>query len=104
MRQSDQLGPLSQNWMTKWWKCASLYKIKTKPLAKARITAQDIKDVEYWYNGESNGYLQAIQKYSIKKRNCYNFDETGFRVECPRGLEVLVPIDIKEVSYCYCYC
>ena len=29
----------------------------------------------------------------------WNFDETGFRIGCPKGEEIYVPLDVKEVSY-----
>jgi hypothetical protein len=73
-----------------------LHKIITKLIAKARIIAQDIKEVADWFN-KGNGYIQAVQKYNIERKNCFNFDETRFRIGCPRGVEVLVPINIKEV-------
>ena len=41
-----------------------------------------------------------LAKRNIKKaKNVYNFDESGVRIGCPRGEEVVVPIDVKEL-YC----
>ena len=33
-----------------------------------------------------------------KGKNIYNFDESGVRVGCPTGEEIVVPIDYKEFS------
>jgi hypothetical protein len=96
LRERNGTAPPSQDWLSRWWKRNGLHKIKTKPLARVRITAQDIMEVDHWFDGP-NGYLQAIKKYTIVAKDCHNFDETGFRVGCPRGVEVLVPLDIKEV-------
>ena len=91
-RQADKPPP-SQIWFSKWWKAQPLRKIKTKPIARVRITAQDEKEVEEWFEE----YKEVLEKYRIKRKDIHNFDESGFRVGCPRGIEVLVPIDIKEV-------
>ena len=32
----------------------------------------------------------------IRSQDIWNFDEAGFRVECMKGHEILVPSDIKE--------
>jgi hypothetical protein len=61
------------------------------------MTAQDEKEIEEWFFGKERGYLATLEKYNIKPKNLYNFDETGFRVGCPRGVEVIVPLDVKEV-------
>jgi hypothetical protein len=42
--------PPSQNWFLKWWKKKGLHKVKTKPIAKVRVTAQDEKEVEEWWH------------------------------------------------------
>jgi hypothetical protein len=42
-------------------------------------------------------YLPTITKYQIKARNIHNFDKTRFQVDCPKGVEVIVPMDIKEL-------
>ncbi|KAJ5053983.1 uncharacterized protein L3040_000271 [Drepanopeziza brunnea f. sp. 'multigermtubi'] len=33
---------------------------------------------------------------NIRPKDIINFDETGFRIGCPRGTEVLVPRSIQE--------
>ena len=40
-----------------------------------------------------------LKEYKITQNNIWNFDETGFRVGCPKGEEIYVPLDVKEVSY-----
>jgi hypothetical protein len=86
-------NPPSERWFSSWWKEKGLHKIKTKPIARERITVQDEKEVDYWFEG----YKAIIAKYGIKRGDVHNFDETGFRVGCPKGVEVIVPLDVKEV-------
>jgi hypothetical protein len=43
-----------------------------------------------------------FRKYKISRKDIWNFDEIGFRVGCPKGQEVYVPLEIKEVSYFVC--
>jgi len=40
--------PPSSSWFTKWRKKKGLYKIKTKPIAKVRVAAQDEEEEEWW--------------------------------------------------------
>jgi hypothetical protein len=84
----------SANWFTNWWKSKGLHKIKTKPISRLWVTAQDEKEVEEWWN---KVYLCAISQYQIKARNIHNFDKTGFQVGCSRGVEVIVLLDVKEL-------
>jgi hypothetical protein len=65
----------SLSWFIKWWYKSGLHKIKTKPIARVQVTAQDKKKVEEWWN---EVYLPAITKYQIKARNIHNFDKTSF--------------------------
>jgi hypothetical protein len=39
-----------------------------------------------------------VKKYQVRSQDIFNFDETGFRVSCPKGEEIFVPLDVKEVS------
>jgi hypothetical protein len=40
----------------------------------------------------------VLREYRISRGNVWNFDETGFRVSCPKGEEIYVPLDVKEVG------
>ena len=84
----------SLGWFSGWWKQNGLHKIKAKPLAVIRLTAQQEQEVVRWFKG----YRTTIQRYNIKRRNVINFDEAGFRVGCPKGQYLLVLLDILEVS------
>jgi hypothetical protein len=64
----------SESWFIKWWKGQPLHKIKTKPLAKVRIEAQDIQVVKDWFIA----YREVLDKYQFQAKDIYNFDETGF--------------------------
>jgi hypothetical protein len=79
----------------KWWKANGLHKIKSKPLAVVRLTAQQEKDVIKWFEK----YRATLSQYNIKRRNIVNFDEAGFRVGCAKGQWILVPEDIQEVCF-----
>ena len=68
--------------------------IKTKPIARVRITVQDKVMVQEWFGK----YREVLRKYNISRKDIWNFDETGFRISCPKGQEIYVPLDIKEVS------
>jgi hypothetical protein len=95
LRALENKPPPSNSWFQKWWKTQPLRKIKTKPIARVRITAQDKEEVSQWFGK----YREALKKHKITRGNVWNFDETGFRVGCPKGEEIYVPLDVKEVSY-----
>jgi hypothetical protein len=97
LRRLESLPPPSNSWFKKWWKTQPIHKIRTKPIARVRISAQDTKEVKEWFKK----YKEAVDKYQVQKENIFNFDETGFRVGCPRGEEIYVPLDVKEVRIIY---
>jgi hypothetical protein len=74
LRRQDRNPPPSQRWFTEWWKKQLLHKIKTKPIARVRITAQVEREVEEWFDR----YEEALEKYKIKRKDIHNFDESGF--------------------------
>ena len=39
-----------------------------------------------------------LREHKISRGNVWNFDETGFRVGCPKGEVIYVPLDVKEVG------
>jgi hypothetical protein len=51
-----------------------LHKIKTKPLARVQIEAQDIQVIKDWFIA----YRELLDKYQFQAKDIYNFDETGF--------------------------
>jgi hypothetical protein len=97
LRKLESLPPPSESWFKKWWKTQPIHKIKTKPIARDRISAQDTKEVKEWFKK----YREVVDKYHVQKQDIFNFDETGFRVGCPRGEEIYVPLDVKEVRFIY---
>jgi hypothetical protein len=56
-----------------------------------------MKEVKEWFKK----YREVVDKYHVEKQYIFNFDETGFRVGCPRGEEIYVPLDVKEVRFIY---
>jgi hypothetical protein len=97
LRKLESLPPPSESWFKKWWKTQPIHKIKTKPIARDRISAQDTKEVKEWFKK----YREVVDKYHVQKQDIFNFDEPGFRVGCPRGEEIYVPLDVKEVRFIY---
>jgi hypothetical protein len=95
LRQLENKGPPSNSWFQKWWKTQPLHKIKTKPIAKDRITAQAKGEVVAWFQR----YREVLKTHNIQRKDIWNFDETGFRIGCPKGQEIYVPNEVKEVSY-----
>jgi hypothetical protein len=89
----NTVKPPSKAWFGKWWKDNRLHKIKSKPLAANRIVAQDEAQIRLWFKG----YIRTIEEMGIQKKNILNFDETGFRIGCPKGQTLLVPEDVLEV-------
>ena len=45
LRALENKPPPSTSWFRKWWKTQPLHQIKTKPIARVRITAQDQEEV-----------------------------------------------------------
>ncbi len=99
LRKLDGKPRPSDSWFTKWWKTQPIHKITTKPIARDRISAQDVKEVKEWFKK----YKEAVKKYQVQRQDIFNFDETGFRVGCPKGEEIFVPLDVKEVRILYLY-
>jgi DDE superfamily endonuclease len=85
----------SWRWFQKWLKnTPTLHTIKTKPIARNRVETHTEKDIENWFER----YRYTLDKYKVQSaRNIYNMDESGARVGCPTGEEVVVPIHIKEL-------
>jgi hypothetical protein len=99
LRKLDGKPRPSDSWFTKWWKTQPIHKITTKPIARDRISAQDVKEVKEWFKK----YKEVVKKYQVQSQDIFNFDETGFRVGCPKGEEIFVPLDVKEVKILYLY-
>ena len=67
--------------------------IKTKPIARVRVTSADKEIVEKWFQT----FQSWCEEHNISTHQVYNFDEAGFRVGMSPGEEVVVPTHIKEV-------
>lgn len=85
----------TRRWFQTWLKAhPKLHTIKTKLIAHARLDTHTEEDVRAWF-----GRLEyAVNQYKIKSpRNILNMDESGARVGCPAGEQVIVPIQVKEL-------
>jgi hypothetical protein len=86
--------PPSKRWFQGFLKeNVSLHVLKTKRISRKRVTAQDVEEVHTWFQK----YERTIKEHNILPGNLWNFDETGFRVGCPKGEDVVVPIEVTEV-------
>lgn len=91
--QDLDFGGSSKRWFRKWWQTNGLHKIKTKPLSAVRYAAAQESDVTAWFDQ----YERVLADLKIRnRRNIINFDEAGFRVGCMKGIQILVPTDMKE--------
>jgi hypothetical protein len=84
----------SWRWFQTWLKAnPAIHTIKAKPMASARLNIHDEETVEQWFVK----YRARLKARKIRKgKYVYNFDETGARVGCPKGEEILAPVEVKE--------
>jgi hypothetical protein len=82
----------SPSWFSKWWKANELHKIRSKPIAIVRVTAQQEHEVRAWFTQ----FHLDIAQYKIERKNIINFDEAGARIGCAKGEQILVPLDVLE--------
>ena len=84
-------GP-TQAWFRKWWKDNKLHTIKSRPLARIRVGAQNEEEIRQWHQD----YKTILRELDIKRNHIDNFDEKGVRVGCMRNMKVLVPTEVLE--------
>ena len=68
--------------------------LKTKAIARVRVTAADVEEVKNWFHG----FRTWCEEHDIQPRDVLNFDEGGFRVGVAPSEEIVVPAYVKEVS------
>jgi hypothetical protein len=68
--------------------------LKTKAIARVRVTAADVEEVKNWFDGFRTWCIE----HNIEPGDVLNFDEAGFRVGVALGEEIVVPAYVKEVS------
>ena len=68
--------------------------LKTKAIARVRVTAADVEEVKDWFNR----FCTWCKEHNIQPGDVLNFDEAGFRVGVAPGEEIVVPAYVKEVS------
>src|SRR5258705_451573 len=77
LRALENKPPPSASWFQKWWKTQPLHKIKTKPIARVRITAQDKDEVSQWFVK----YKEVVKKHEVSRKDIWNFEESGFTTD-----------------------
>jgi hypothetical protein len=65
LRSLENKPPPSTSWFQKWWKTQPLHKIKTKPIARVRITVQDKEEVSQWFQE----YREVLKKHKISRKD-----------------------------------
>jgi Tc5 transposase DNA-binding domain len=72
--------PVSKPWTTRWLQRNPhfLHKRKSKPLAAERKAVHELTEIQEHFRR----FKRAVDEYKIKLANCWNFDETGWRVGC----------------------
>jgi hypothetical protein len=92
LQTSDFEDP-TKRWFSSWWQANRLHTIKTKPLTTVRYSAAQATDVREWFEK----YRRTLKELNIqKRRNILNFDEAGFRVECMKEQDIIMPDDVRE--------
>jgi hypothetical protein len=71
--------------------------LKTKAIARVRVTAADVEEVKDWFRG----FRTWCEEHDIQPGDVLNFDEAGFRVGVAPGEEIVVPAYVTEVSIYY---
>jgi len=101
MREVESKTPPSDSWFQQFMhNHTDLFRvIKTKAIARVRVTAQDIKTLEQWFE-EYNSWCTS---HKIEPQHMYNFDESGFRVGCAPGETVIVPAYVDDVCITYLF-
>ncbi|RPB04655.1 hypothetical protein L873DRAFT_1666161, partial [Choiromyces venosus 120613-1] len=75
-------------------KNSALHTMKTKPIARARITTHTEEDLKIFFNN----YQETLDHYGIHcARYIYNMDESGIGIGCPTGEIIIVPTEVKEL-------
>ena len=87
--------PPSERWFQTFIRDhANLFKTtKTKPIARNRVSAQDVEDVTRWFDS----FREYVEKHNVKREDVMNFDEAGFQIGMCCGEEILIPADVDDV-------
>jgi DDE superfamily endonuclease len=86
----------SWSWFQKWLKAnKALHTIKTKPINRQRIDVHTEADIKVWFEEKLRPIIK--QRGISHAKDIFNMDETGARVGCPKGEEVVVPVELKEL-------
>jgi hypothetical protein len=67
--------------------------VKTKPIARNRVSAQDVEDVQAWFDR----WRTYSEKNNLTAEDIINFDEGGFQIGVTGGEDILVPAWVTDV-------
>ena len=80
------LQRLGRDWVTRWLKRhPELLKQRQKSREKERIDAATYTELSAWYKR----FNDTVLRHAILPQDCWNFDETGFRIGCG-GSQIVV--------------
>jgi hypothetical protein len=87
--------PVSKPWLIRWIKRNPdlLKKKKSKSLAAKRKATHEIEEIREHFRR----FEKARDKYEIKPENCWNFNETGWRIRSLKGYIVFMFPDVAAV-------
>lgn len=95
--EDEPLPSPSKTWVKNFMRAhKDFHMIKWKPMDKKRRAAQDTGSVIEWFKE-----FEALRKkYNIRAQDLWNFDEIGFHLACPGGMDYgdVVPVETNEVS------
>jgi hypothetical protein len=95
------MNPPSWHWFQTFMKdhLELFLTLKTKAIARVRVTAVDVEEVKEWFDG----FRTFCEERDIQPGDVLNFDEAGFQVGVALGEEIVVPAYVKEVSIFFKY-
>jgi hypothetical protein len=74
--------------------------LKTKAIARVRVTAADVEEVKDWFNG----FRTWCKERDIQPGDVLNFDEAGFRVGVAPGEDIVVWQTLVVFDHCSSDC
>ena len=86
---------VSHSWAGRWLKRNQkwFHIVYAKTLAAQRKATHDRKDIEEHFKK----FAYALEEFGIQQDDCFNFDESGFRIGCLNGRIVITHANTKAV-------
>ena len=89
---SVPIRPLGHDWVARFLAAnPDIEKVKQKPKDKKRIDTQKREDIVQYFEN----FKKVIVDKGILPSDCWNFDETGFRIECG-GNQIVITLGARH--------